>query len=121
MARSQSVRAGGASAEGHMGVHVQLYLYTHFGAENTSNGTRNGTRTNNTELLVLLRAKLLVLLRVEFHTCVLGHAASAERRAGAAAPDHVLISTVLSSTRTFVISHVNLVYADGYFDRHSIA
>ena len=43
------------------------------------------------ELLVLLRAKLLVLLHVEFHTCVLGHAASAERRAGAAAPDHVLI------------------------------
>ena len=52
MARSQSVRAGGASAEGHMGVHVQLYLYTHFGAENTSNGTctRNGTRTDSTFL-----------------------------------------------------------------------
>ena len=41
-------------------------------------------------LVVLLygvgRAELLVLLRAEFHTCVLGHAASAERRAGAAAP-----------------------------------
>ena len=73
------------------------------------------------KLLVLLRAEVLVLLRAEFHTCVLGHAASAERRAGAAAPDHVLISTVLSSTRTFVISHVNLVYAGGYSDRYSIA
>ena len=43
--RQGDVRVGAASAEGHMGVHVQLYLYTHFGAENTSNGTRNGTRT----------------------------------------------------------------------------